>query len=112
MDILVIPYRQTKKNEANFPSKIVEYMWAGKAIISTNVGNAAHIFANGKTAILIEPDNEQALIEALMDLIADSEKRARLGTNARSYFDENFSKNVTRDRLTKFLSEVITTSKC
>jgi len=86
-------------------------MWAGKAIITTNVGEATHMFEHDKNAILIEPDSEQALREALMDLIADSEKRARLGTNARSYFDENFSKNVARDRLTGFLSGVIAASK-
>ena len=111
MDILVIPHRKIGKSITNFSGKSVDYTWAGKAIIVTNVGEAVHIFEHGKNAVLIEPDNVDALREALMDLIVDSEKRARLGINARRYFDENFSKDAVRDRLTKFLRDVIAASK-
>lgn len=107
MDILVIPHRRIGKTITDLPSKSIEYMWAGKAIIATNVGEAVNLFEHGKNAVLIEPDDENTLKEALLDLIADEKKRAILGKNARRYFDENFSKEVTREKLLNFFRKIV-----
>ena len=70
MDMLVLPNKNAKRNIMGFSSKIIEYMCAGKAIISTTVGeDMLDIFENGETAILIEPENEVALRSALVNLI-------------------------------------------
>ena len=112
MDILVLPNKNAKRNITNFPSKIIEYMWAGKAIISTNVGeDVLDIFEKGKTAILIEPENEEALRSALVDLITDDKKRKELGINARRYFEDNFSEKVVKSEITEYLNYIINNTK-
>ena len=108
MDILVLPCKNARRNITNFPSKIIEYMWAGKAIISTTVGeDVLDIFENGKTAILIEPENEEALKSALVDIITDEKKRKELGINARRYFEDNFSEKVVKSKISEYLNDVV-----
>ena len=108
MDILVLPNKNAKRNITNFSSKIIEYMWAGKAIISTTVGeDVLDIFENGKTAILIEPENEEALRIALANLITDEKKRKELGINARRYFEDNFSEKVVKTKITAYLNDIV-----
>ena len=108
MDILVLPYKNAKRNITNFPSKIIEYMGTGKAIIATTVGeDVLDIFENGKTAILIEPENEEALRKALANLITDDKKRKELGINARRYFEDNFSEKVVKSKITEYLNNIV-----
>lgn len=108
MDILVLPNKNAKRNITNFSSKIIEYMWAGKAIISTTVGeDVLDIFENGKTAILIEPENEAALRSALANLITDEKKRKELGINARRYFEDNFSEKVVKSKISMYLNDIV-----
>ncbi len=106
MDIFVIPHKDVEVNKFNFPSKIIEYMWAGKAIISTNVGQAPYVFEQGKTAILIQSDNEAALSKAITDLLLDGEKIRELGANARKYYEENFTEEANKSKIAQFLQGV------
>jgi rhamnosyl/mannosyltransferase len=108
MDILVLPNKNAWRNITNFSSKIIEYLWSGKAIISTTVGeDVLDIFENGKTAILIEPENEEALRRALIDLITDEKKRKKLGINARRYFEDNFSEKIVKSKISEYLNDIV-----
>ena len=112
MDILVLPNKNVKRNITNFSSKIIEYMWAGKAIIATTVGeDVLDIFENGKTAILIEPENEEALRRALADLITDEKNRKELGINARRYFEDNFSERVVKSKISEYINNIVKNAK-
>ncbi|CAD6491103.1 MAG: Glycosyl transferases group 1 [Candidatus Argoarchaeum ethanivorans] len=112
MNILVLPLKNAKRNITNFPSKIIEYLWAGKAIIATTVGeDVLDIFENGKTAILIEPENEEALRIALADLITDEKKRKELGVNARRHFDDNFSEKIVKSKITEYLNDIVNSKR-
>ena len=107
-DLLVLPNKNAKRNIMGFSSKIIEYMCAGKAIVSTTVGeDMLDIFENGETAILIEPENEAALRSALVNLITDEEKRKELGINARRYFEDNLSEKVVKSKINEFLNDIV-----
>ncbi len=107
MDILVIPYRNTQKMRTiGFSSKALHYMWAGKAIVTTAVGELPTLFEHDTTSIVVEPDNEEALKGALMDLVGNEEKRKRLGLNARRYFDDNFSPEAVKPKINSFLQDI------
>jgi glycosyltransferase involved in cell wall biosynthesis len=107
MDILVIPYRNTEvMRMVGFPSKILSYLWAGKAIIATSVFELPKLIQHEKTGILIPSDSEEALREALTDLITNERKRRELGLNARKYFEENFSPEAVKPRINDFLLNI------
>jgi glycosyltransferase involved in cell wall biosynthesis len=102
MDIFVLPYLNHPRNTANFPSKIIEYLWAGRAILTTGIGEISRVLEHNKTAVIVR-DNADALREGLRYLIKNKDSRERLGRNARDLFDACFSEEITRGELNSFL---------
>jgi glycosyltransferase involved in cell wall biosynthesis len=112
MDILVIPYRDTKKIRLiGFPSKILSYTWAGKAIIATNTTELPDLLKHGETANLVSPDSKEALKDALVELVTNKERRKELGLNARKYFDDNLSPEVVGPSINDYLLTVVNSHK-
>lgn len=93
-DICLAPFNPVKhepfKKYGYFfsPLKIFEYMAAGKAIISTNVGSLPRILGEHR-GILVPPGNSKALGEAIIDLINNPSKISELGQNARAFAEMN-----------------------
>jgi polysaccharide biosynthesis protein PelF len=71
---------QTSISEA-FPYSIVEAMFAGKAIVSTDVGGIPEAIAD--TGILVPTADPAAVSDALVKLLRNPEERQELGTQAR-----------------------------
>ena len=67
-------------------------------VISTNVTGIPEIVEDGLSGILVPPHDENALAEALIKLIKDSDLRVKLGENARKKVEERFdiSKNIVK----------------
>jgi len=55
------------------------------------VGGVPSVIRDGKTGILIQPDDVGSAVEALQLLLSNPTLRARLGTNAQSQIRERFS---------------------
>ena len=107
MDILTIPYIKDKRNQANFPSKIIEYLWCGRAILATNVGEIPQVLENNRTALLVESDDIDAIKDGLNTLILDNKLRDRLGRNAIDYFENNYTSTIFRKRINEFFEKVM-----
>ncbi len=82
MDIVIAPYPRLPVFYFS-PVKIFEYMAAGKAIVTTRIGQIAEYLEDGKDAILCEPDDLEAMTAAVARLASDSDLRRRLGQAAR-----------------------------
>lgn len=63
--------------------KLFDYMAAGKPIIASDMGQISTIVQNGKNGLLVGND-VQTIIDTILNLKADQEKREMLGNNARS----------------------------
>ncbi len=53
-------------NVDNMPASLVETAAVGLAIVSTNVGGVPYLFENGKNAVLADPNDAQALANAII----------------------------------------------
>lgn len=103
-DILVNPTLPNNDGSRFFgsPTKLFEYMAAGKAIISSDLEQMGSILENNKTAILVEPGNLESLINAILKLSLDANLRVRLGKKAREVVSQKYTwlinaKNITRE---------------
>ncbi len=105
MDILVLPYINSYRNRFNFPSKIIDYLWSGKAILATNVGQIPEILKNGENALIVEDDIE-SLRSGLETLIKDNELRNKLSENAKDYYKNNFTPNIVKEKVIRFLENI------
>ncbi|MFN3869337.1 MAG: glycosyltransferase family 4 protein [Hyphomicrobiaceae bacterium] len=65
------------------PTKIFEYMGAGRAIVASALGQVREVLRDGETALLVPGGQPEALGNALLRLIRDGNLRARLGQEAR-----------------------------
>jgi len=65
------------------PLKIFDYMAAGCAIVAPDQPNIREVLEHGRTAELFDPAAEGAMWEAVASLIADPDRRRRLGAAAR-----------------------------
>jgi glycosyltransferase involved in cell wall biosynthesis len=84
-DLLVSPHVTLPDGVEFFgsPTKLFEYMAAGKAIIASRLGQIGDVLEHGVTAWLVEPGDVAGLAAALVALAEAPEVRRELGARAR-----------------------------
>ena len=84
----------------------LEAMAAGIPVIASTLGSTALIVKDGVNGILVPPDNVNLLVESILSLWKDKEKRAGLAKKgqetAKTYYWEEYAL-----RLTRLYSEVV-----
>jgi glycosyltransferase involved in cell wall biosynthesis len=65
------------------PLKLFEYMAAGRAIIAPDQPNIREVLEQGRTALLFDPANPEAMWQGIETLARDAALRVRLGAAAR-----------------------------
>lgn len=88
-----------------FGLSIIEFMQAGKAVITTNNGAQNEFISSGENGILIPPSDPEALASAIEQLINDEELRQRLGKNAREKVNGDLSYEVFFRKITDVYNE-------
>lgn len=66
------------------PLKILEYMAAGCAIVAPDQPNLRELLEDGRTALLFDPADPEAMWRAILALAGDAALRTRLGEAARA----------------------------
>lgn len=65
------------------PTKLFEYMAAGKPIVASGLGQVAEVLRDGENGLLVAGGDIDALAQALIALVRDADLRSRLGGAAR-----------------------------
>ena len=67
----------------SLPGVLIEAAALGKAIVAARVGGVAEIVEHEKSALLVDPGDEDALAAAVLSLLSDPGKAERLSRQAR-----------------------------
>jgi glycosyltransferase involved in cell wall biosynthesis len=67
----------------NTPVSVVEAMACGLCIVSTNIGGIPYLLKHEYDALLVPPDDENAMAESVLRLLSDPGLAHRLSRNAR-----------------------------
>ena len=62
-------------------STLLEAMGCETCVIASDVGGNAEIIENNKTGVLVEPNNAEELVEKILYLLTENEKRTAMATN-------------------------------
>lgn len=89
------------------PHVVVEAMQAGMAIIATKVGGTPEVLANGKTGLLVPPNDRKSLREALETLILDPSLRQQLGQQAKMAVGKEFKLKTNVDKTEAALAQAL-----
>jgi glycosyltransferase involved in cell wall biosynthesis len=100
-DVLVSPHgRQADGGEFfGSPTKLFEYMATGRPIVASAVGQIAEVLQHDHSALLVPPDDPEALAAAILCLVDDACLRARLGKAARQAAVERHTWRQNAERL-------------
>jgi glycosyltransferase involved in cell wall biosynthesis len=92
-DISLFPV-SNMKGKFDIPLAVVEAMACKKPVILSDLPILSEL-NNKRNSVIIKKDDEKKLSNAVLDLYRDSEKRIRLGNEARKFAEENFNiKNI------------------
>ena len=104
LDVFVLASR----NEG-FPLAIVEAMLAGLPVVATDVGSVAEAIEPGVTGLLVPPDDERALRDAIASLLADPTRRDELGEAARARAASIYTAAAMAERFEQLYARLVTT---
>jgi glycosyltransferase involved in cell wall biosynthesis len=88
MDVAVAPYPALEEFYYS-PLKLFEYMAAGRAVVSSRIGQVAEVISDGVTGLLFEPGDRAGLVECIERLRRSPELQAELGRNATAACSQN-----------------------
>ncbi|MGO2632286.1 MAG: glycosyltransferase family 4 protein [Galactobacter sp.] len=77
-------------NRDGLPTVLLEAMALGTPCVSTPVTGIPEAVIPGDTGVLVEPDDAEALADALQSLLSDRQLRAGYATSARSLIEAQF----------------------
>lgn len=102
MDIVISPYKEDYLFY-NSSMKLLEYMAAGKAILSPALGQIKEVVLNGYNGMLYEPGDHGAMLRHLFTLLEQEELRRRLGAMARLTIENDWTWDLQGARLAHVL---------
>jgi glycosyltransferase involved in cell wall biosynthesis len=82
-DLLASPHVPLQVEFFGSPTKLFEYMAAGKPIVASELGQIADVLQHGRTGWLVPPGDAEALASAIRELYAAPRLREELGARAR-----------------------------
>lgn len=87
IDVLVYPRLRMRLTDLVTPLKPLEAMAQGRLLAASNVGGHRELIEDGKTGVLFDADNPQALAEKVLLLIATPDSWPALRTAARRFVE-------------------------
>jgi glycosyltransferase involved in cell wall biosynthesis len=101
MDLVAVPSTCPE----GLPLVVLEAMQRGLALIASEVGGIPEAITDGETGLLVPPNNEAALAEAVKRTLLDSDLRRRLGQSARLRAGQRFSRALFESTICRVVSE-------
>jgi len=86
MDIFVMPSLQEGLGLA-----VMEAQASGLPVVASRVGGLPSLIEDGKTGLLVRPNDSQELAVAIVKLLKDPAKAKALGLSARKFIEKEFS---------------------
>lgn len=105
-DIFVYPSIPYEGWEEQFGYAIAEASLTGLPVISTRSGSIEEVVLDGKTGVLVPPDDVEALGDAMIYLGKDKKLREWLGQAGREFSIANFSHKVIAKKFHDFFKSL------
>src|SRR5580698_474474 len=97
-DACLVLLKKTDVFKTVIPTKMLEFMSCARPVILGVDGQAREIVETAGAGLIIEPENSEALAQAIKTLAADAGLRTKLGQKGREYILQNFSRARTAEK--------------
>jgi len=89
-DLFLLPISDTIYNRGRWPSKVTDYMAAGRPIVANPVGDVRELFSNHRIGLLANYDHND-LADKVLALLDNEDLAQELGHNARQVALEHYN---------------------
>ena len=89
------------------PMVITEAMAAGKAVVSTDAGGARYLVENGQTGLIVSPNDEYSMEEALYQILSNESELEAMGNRARKVAIKRFHAEAVAARTRKVYYKIL-----
>ncbi|MCG3212749.1 MAG: D-inositol-3-phosphate glycosyltransferase [Anaerolineae bacterium] len=88
--VAAFPYDDTLINRTKCSVKLIDLLAAGVPVVADAVGQNNEYIQSGESGVLVEPENDRALGQALVELLTAPERRQAMATAARERIRRDF----------------------
>ena len=106
-DVCIATLRPDPVFETVVPTKLYEYMAAGRPVVSNVPGEAASLIERAGVGVSVTPGDPEAIASAIRDMASDDSGRAEKGTNGRGYAEKTASWQSRAEQYLEVLSGVV-----
>lgn len=94
-DVCLVMLKKTDLFKTVIPTKLLEYMACEKPVLVAVDGQARQVVEEAKAGVFVEPDDAEALVQAILSLAADPDGRRQMGIRGRQYIVSRLSREQT-----------------
>ncbi|MGH1363563.1 MAG: glycosyltransferase [Calditrichia bacterium] len=94
-------------NHEGLPNVVLEAMFAGKPVVSFDVGGTREMITDPQMGIVFNERDVNRMTQAVLELLADPEKRKSIGDAARKQIMENFTVERMVNNVERFFKELL-----
>jgi glycosyltransferase involved in cell wall biosynthesis len=99
-DVCYCPLRDGLNDRARWPTKILDFLSAGRATVTNGVGEVAPLFQNHEIGLLAE-QGEERFASCIVSLLEDKERRRYYGENARRLMVEEWDWRLRGEQISR-----------
>ncbi len=104
-DISLIPLKNIELFKTFIPSKMFEIMACGVPIVASLEGEAADILNESQAAEVVNPDNPEEIMQAILKLKNDKVLLERLKNNGPAFVEKNYSRRNLAEQYLNIIRE-------
>lgn len=104
--LVILNKYKTKQNYYGFSNKLSEYLAAGKAVITTHWGEAPLWLKDGESAYIVEPENVDALSDAIVRAMNNDGEREKIAQAGKDVCRRHFDYHAYGDKILNFFKEL------
>jgi glycosyltransferase involved in cell wall biosynthesis len=90
-DLCLVTLRDIPLFDGAIPTKLIDYMACGKAVLCGIRGEAERIVDDAGAGVTFEPDNDEQLSQLVIDLLQDAKRVERMGAGGLAFVRSRFS---------------------
>jgi glycosyltransferase involved in cell wall biosynthesis len=106
-DACLVLLKKTDVFKTVIPTKMLEFMSCARPVILGVDGQARQIVEDAGAGIVIEPENSEALVQAIARMESDRALGVTLGQKGRDYIVQNFSRAQTAEKYVQILDAIV-----
>lgn len=105
-DLCLVTLRDIPLFDGAIPTKLIDYMACGKAVLCGIRGEAARIVDAAGAGVMFEPENDEQLSRLVADLLNDGALAIKMGAGGLAYVQDRFSAATMREQMESVLLSV------